>query len=131
MSPEDGQRGGEGLERYKLRPHMTELELPLISCGVDAVLSPNRGKIVDALENGKLKPRTPPRESLTALDDLSESLSVIRVLGDWFAKVPSLTSPIVDRQRNMMRRDGASYCWSTSLDRFHSGARCGVLKYDP
>lgn len=35
---------------YKLRPRMTGLELLLISHGVDAVLNPNRGKSVGALE---------------------------------------------------------------------------------
>jgi len=50
MTPEDAQRGEEGWERYKPQPHMTELESLLILYGVDAVLSPNRGRIVDALE---------------------------------------------------------------------------------
>ena len=56
MTPEDAQRGEEGWGRYKLRLRMTELESPLILYGVDAVLSPNRGKTVGALENRKLKP---------------------------------------------------------------------------
>ena len=50
MIPEDAQRGGEGLGKYKLRQRMTELESPLTLCGVDAVLSLNRGKIAGALE---------------------------------------------------------------------------------
>ena len=59
MTQEDAQRGEGGWERYKLRPHMTELESPLILHRVDAVLNPNRGKIVGALENRKLKPHCP------------------------------------------------------------------------
>ena len=56
MTPEDAQQGGEGWEKCTLRPHMTELASPLISHGVDAVLSLNRGRIAGALENWKLKP---------------------------------------------------------------------------
>ena len=55
MTPEDVQPGGEELERYKLRPHKTELESLLISCGVDEVLNLSRGKIVGALEKGEIR----------------------------------------------------------------------------
>ena len=50
MTPRDVQRGGEGWVRCILRPHMTELESPLILNGVDAALSPNRGKTAGGLE---------------------------------------------------------------------------------
>ena len=59
MTPEDAQRGGEGWARYKLLPRMTELESLSISYGVDAVLSPNREKIVDGLEKGEIKTACP------------------------------------------------------------------------
>ena len=131
MTAEGARRVVEGWERYKLRQRMAGLESLLISYGVDAVLSPNRGKIVGVLENRKLKPHAPPRESLTVLDDLSESLSIIRVLRNWFTEVPSLASPIIDGQRNVMRCDGASDCWPARLDCFHSGASGSVFKYNP
>ena len=72
-----------------------------------------------------------PRELLTTLDDLPESLPVVRILRNWFTEVPSLTSPIIDCQRNVMRRNGASDGWSASLDGFHGRASRGVLKYNP
>ena len=84
-----------------------------------------------AWKRGKLKPHAPPRESLTALDDLPESLPVVRVLRNWFTEVPSLAGPIIDGQCNVMRRDGAGDRWPASLDCFHSGASRGVLKHNP
>jgi len=74
---------------------------------------------------------TRPREVLTALDDLSQCLSVVRILCDWFTEVPGLTSPIINRQCNMMRRNGASDRWPAGLDSFHGSTSCGVLKYNP
>ena len=72
-----------------------------------------------------------PRGSLTALDDLPESIPVVGVLRNWFTEVPSLTSPIVNRQCDVMRRNGASDRWPTSLDGFHGSTGGGVLEYDP
>jgi len=72
-----------------------------------------------------------PRESLTTLYDFPESLSVIRILRDWFTEVPSLTGPIIDCQRNMMGGDGAGDRWPTSLDGLHGGTGRGVLEHDP
>jgi len=71
------------------------------------------------------------REALTALNGPSQGLSVIRILRDWFTEVPGLTSPIINCQCNVMRRNRASDRWPASLDGFHGGASRGVLKYDP
>jgi len=71
-----------------------------------------------------------PCEGLTAFNDLSQSLSVVGILRNWFTEVPGLASPIVDCQRNVMRRNGASDRWPASLDSFHGGTSCGVLKDD-
>ena len=132
MILEDAQQVGAEWARYKLRQRMTELGSQLILYGVDVVLSPNPGKIVGALErSSKLKPRVPTRGPLTTLNDLSESLSIVGVLRDWFTKVPSLAGPIIDSQCNVMCCDGASDCWSTSLNCIHCGARGCVLKYNP
>jgi hypothetical protein len=131
MTPEDAQRGGEEWGRYKLRPRMTRLGSLLISHGVGAVLSPNRGRIVGALEKWEIKTSCPPRESLTAPDDLPESLSVVRVLRNWFAEVPSLTSPIIHCQCNMVRSDRASDRWPADLDCLHGSPGRGVFEYYP
>ena len=72
-----------------------------------------------------------PGELLTTLDDLSERLPVIRILCNWFTEVPSLTSPIVHRQCDVMRRDRASDRWSASFDGFHGCTGRSVLKYNP
>jgi hypothetical protein len=128
MTPGDAQRGEEGWGRYKLQQHMTELGSPSILHGVDAVLSPNRGKIAGALENRKLKPHCRPHGSLTALDDFSESLAIVRILCNWFTEVPGLTSPIVYRQCDMMRGDCASDCWPASFDSVHRCTSGGVLE---
>lgn len=69
-------------------------------------------------------------EALTTLDDISQGLSVVGILRNWFTEVPGLTSPIVDRQCNVMRRNGTSDRWPASFDSFNCGASRGVLKYD-
>ena len=82
-------------------------------------------------KDGELKPHAIPRESLTALNDLPESLPIVRVLRNWFAEVPSLSSPIVNCYFKVMDRNGASDRWPTSLDCLHGGASRRMLKHNP
>lgn len=70
-------------------------------------------------------------ELLTTLDDLSQGLPIVGILRNWFTEVPSLASPIIDRQGNVMSGDGASDRWPAGLYGFHGSSSRGVLEYNP
>ena len=55
MTPGDAQREGGGWGRYTPQLHTAELGSLLILHAADAALSPNREKIVGALENWEIK----------------------------------------------------------------------------
>lgn len=69
-------------------------------------------------------------EELTLFDHISQSLAITRKLGNRLAEIERLACPVVHRQRQVMRRDGASDRLAALLDGFHGCCRRRVLQHN-
>ena len=103
----DEQQEAREQERYKRRRH-TRTSVLLWTCSEgDEVRNPIPGRIEDGLvgsSSGYLYPYgTVERQTFSY--DFPQCLAIIWIFSNRFAKVEGLASPVVHRQRQMMRSD--------------------------